>query len=130
MFWGWSLGLEEQFHLDPLLFILLRKLRDDRARIAVLGALMMSALTIRLRHLLAPPAVEQGQPLRRALLQHPTRFDPLVAGILLAVIHRRYGKDIARWLEAPFHRALLALPALGCLWLLLMPGMFGPDQVP
>jgi peptidoglycan/LPS O-acetylase OafA/YrhL len=130
MFWGWSLGLEEQFYLAvPLLFILLRKLRDDRARIAVLGALMMSALVIRLVIFLRHRPWNEGSLYGALYFRTHTRFDPLVAGILLAVIHRRYGKDIARWLEAPFHRALLALPALGCLWLLLMPGMFGPDQV-
>jgi peptidoglycan/LPS O-acetylase OafA/YrhL len=48
-----------------------------------------------------------------------TRFDPLVAGIIIAVVHQRWGKDIAVWLKAPFHRALLAIPALGCLWFLL-----------
>ncbi len=130
MFWGWSLGLEEQFYLAvPLLFILLRKLRDDRARIAVLSALMMSALVIRLVIFFRHRPWNEGSLYGALYFRTHTRFDPLVAGILLAVVHRRYGKDIARWLEAPFHRALLALPALGCLWLLLMPGMFGPDQM-
>jgi peptidoglycan/LPS O-acetylase OafA/YrhL len=130
MFWGWSLGLEEQFYLAvPLLFVLLRRLRDDRARIAALGALMMSALVIRLVIFYRHRPWNDGNLYGALYFRTHTRFDPLVAGILLAVIHRRYGQDIARWLAAPFHRALLALPGLGCLWLLLTPGMFGSDKV-
>jgi peptidoglycan/LPS O-acetylase OafA/YrhL len=130
MFWGWSLGLEEQFYLAvPLLFVLLRRLRDDRARIAVLTALMFSALVIRLVIFYRYRPWKDGVLYGALYFRTHTRFDTLVAGILLAVIHKRYGPDIARWLETPFHRALLALPALGCLWLLLMPGMFGPDEM-
>jgi peptidoglycan/LPS O-acetylase OafA/YrhL len=130
MFWGWSLGLEEQFYLAvPLLFILLRKLRDDRARIAVLAAMMTSALVIRmviyLRYRHWKDVVLYGA----LYFRTHTRFDPLIAGILLAVVHKAYGKEIARWLQTPFHRALLALPALACLWLLLFPAMFGLDNM-
>jgi peptidoglycan/LPS O-acetylase OafA/YrhL len=130
MFWGWSLGLEEQFYLTvPLLFLLLRRLRDDRARIAVLTALMASALVIRLVIFYRHRPWSDGVLYGALYFRTHTRFDPLVAGILLAVVHKRYGKDIARWLEAPFHRALLALPALACLWVLLSPGMFGMDKL-
>jgi peptidoglycan/LPS O-acetylase OafA/YrhL len=130
MFWGWSLGLEEQFYLAvPLLFFALQKLRTHRARIALLGALMALALVIRLvifyRHRPWNDAFLYGA----LYFRTHTRFDTLVAGILLAVVHQRYGKDLARWLEAPFHRALLTLPALACLWLLLFPTMFGWDQL-
>jgi peptidoglycan/LPS O-acetylase OafA/YrhL len=48
-----------------------------------------------------------------------TRFDLLIAGIVIAIVHQRWGKDIAAWLKAPFHRVLLALPALACFWFLL-----------
>jgi peptidoglycan/LPS O-acetylase OafA/YrhL len=130
MFWGWSLGLEEQFYLTvPLLFVLLRRLRDDRARIAVLTALMASALVIRLVIFYRHRPWNDGVLYGALYFRTHTRFDPLVAGILLAVVHKRYGKDIARWLDAPFHRALLALPALACLWLLLFPGMFGGREI-
>jgi peptidoglycan/LPS O-acetylase OafA/YrhL len=44
-------------------------------------------------------------------------------------VHRSYGKAVARWLEAPFHRALVALPCLACLWLLLAPATFGFENV-
>jgi len=58
-----------------------------------------------------------------------TRFDTLIAGILLALIHRQYRDVMATWLEHPRHRAMLALPALTCLWLLLQPMMFGAAYV-
>ena len=48
-----------------------------------------------------------------------------IVGILLAFVHRRWGKDLKRWLESPAHRALLALPALALLWALLFPTTVG-----
>jgi peptidoglycan/LPS O-acetylase OafA/YrhL len=130
MFWGWSLALEEQFYLTvPALFFLLHRLKSDRARIGLLSVLWISALVVRLvifyRHRPWNDFILYGALYFRTY----TRFDTLVAGILLAFVHARYGDAIARWLTAPFHRALLALPALACLWLLLRPAMFGPENV-
>src|SRR5262249_49420971 len=130
MFWGWSLALEEQFYLTvPALFFVLHRLKSDRARIGLLGALWITALVVRLvifyRHRPWNDFVLYGAVSFRAY----TRFDPLVAGILLAFVHDRYGARIAAWLEDPGHRALLALPSLTCLWLLLRPSMFGDEHV-
>jgi peptidoglycan/LPS O-acetylase OafA/YrhL len=58
-----------------------------------------------------------------------TRFDTLVAGILLAYANYRYKAQIARWLEHPFHRAQLSVIALSCLWVLIRPSMFGADHI-
>jgi peptidoglycan/LPS O-acetylase OafA/YrhL len=130
MFWGWSLGLEEQFYLSvPLLFLALRRVRGDRIRIAMLATLMMSALAIRLFIFYRYRPWSDGKLYGALYFRTHTRFDPLVAGILLAVIHQRYGKALAQWLQDPFHRALLALPALSCLWFLLFPAMFGNDKL-
>jgi len=115
--------------LVPLLFVLLRRLRDDRARIGVLAAMMASALVIRLVIFFRHRPWKDGVLYGALYFRTHTRFDPLIAGILLAVVHKAYGKQIARWLETPFHRALLALPALACLWFLLFPAMFGFDNV-
>lgn len=130
MFWGWSLALEEQFYLAvPALFFVLHRIKSDRARIALLAALWISALVVRLvvyyRHLPWNDFALYGA----VYFRTHTRFDTLVAGILIAFVHQRYGDEIARWLLSPFHRALLALPALGCLWFLVRPAMFGAEHV-
>src|SRR5262249_36538539 len=119
MFWGWSLGLEEQFYLCvPLLFFALQRLRGLRARIALLSAMWMTALVVRLVIFLRHRPWDDGDLYSALYFRTHTRFDPLVAGIILALVHQSWGKNIAQWLKEPFHRALLALPSLGCLWLL------------
>jgi len=129
MFWGWSLALEEQFYLTvPLLFFLLYRLKGDRARIAVLVAIWLSALAMRL-FLYFHRGPWSDLALYEALYFRPhTRFDTLIAGILLAYVHRRYGDAITVWLKAPFHRALLSLSSLTCLWVLLQPWLFGVEH--
>jgi peptidoglycan/LPS O-acetylase OafA/YrhL len=126
MFWGWSLALEEQFYLTvPLLFVVLYLLRSDRARVGVLAALWASALVTRLvifyRH---RPWTDLA--LYSALyFRTHTRFDALIAGIMLAFVQLRWREPIGRWLTDPFHRAVIAIPSLGCLWILLVPWVFG-----
>ncbi len=130
MFWGWSLALEEQFYLTvPLLFIVLYRLKSDRGRIGLLVAIWLAALVVRLV-IYKTRAPWTDIELYGALYFRPhTRFDTLIAGIILAFVHRRYGDALTEWLKAPFHRALLALPSLACLWLLLKPWMFGTQHL-
>ena len=130
MFWGWSLGLEEQFYLIvPVLFFALQWLKTDKARLGMLTLLWATALVVRLviyfRHRPWGDAELYGA----VYFRTHTRFDPLVAGIILALVHQRWGKAIAAWLKDPFHRAIVALPSLGCLWVLLRPTMFGVDNL-
>ena len=130
MFWGWSLALEEQFYLTvPILFFVLYRLKSDRARLGLLLAIWLSALVIRLIvYFVRAPWTDLA--LYEALYFRPhTRFDTLIAGIILAFVHRRYGDALTAWLKAPFHRALLALSSLTCLWVLLKPWLFGPEYV-
>jgi peptidoglycan/LPS O-acetylase OafA/YrhL len=130
MFWGWSLALEEQFYLTvPLLFFFLYRVKSDRARLAFLVAIWLSALVIRVI-VYVHRAPWTDLQLYEALYFRPhTRFDTLIAGIILAFVHARYGTAITAWLKAPFHRALLAVPSLGCLWILLKPALFGAEHV-
>jgi peptidoglycan/LPS O-acetylase OafA/YrhL len=128
MFWGWSLALEEQFYLTvPLLFFLLQRLQDVRIRLAFLGALWIAPLIVRLCIFYGRAPWNDLDLYGAVYFRTHTRFDPLVAGIVLALVHQRWGKDLVVWLKEPFHRALLA--ALGCLWLLLRPNMFGAENV-
>jgi peptidoglycan/LPS O-acetylase OafA/YrhL len=130
MFWGWSLALEEQFYLTvPALFFVLHRLRSERVRIALLSALWLSCLLIRLTIFFRHAPWNDFVLYSTLYFRTHTRFDTIVAGILLAFVHQRHGDAVARWLGHPFHRALLALPALACLWLLLRPAMFGEDRV-
>ena len=130
MFWGWSLALEEQFYLTvPLLFFVLHRLKSDHARMIVLTCVWLAALVIRLTIFLQRAPWTDGF-LYDALYFRPhTRFDTLVAGIILAFVHHRWGDRITLWLKRPFHRALLGLMSLSCLWLLVQPHMFGYEHV-
>jgi peptidoglycan/LPS O-acetylase OafA/YrhL len=130
MFWGWSLSLEEQFYLAvPLLFFVLHKLPHDRARIYMLLALWLVPLGIRLFLFFAYAPWNDFLLYDTLYFRTPTRIDPIVCGILLAIVHVRYGEQLTKWLEHPFHRALLAVPACAFLWVLLQPTMFGVDHV-
>lgn len=126
MFWGWSLSLEEQFYLVvPLLFFLLRFLKSDARQIALLVAIWASALVVRL----AIYFMHQGEWIDIFLygalyFKTYTRYDTLITGILLAVVHDRFREPIGKWLMEPFHRALVALPSLLCLWMLVRPWSF------
>jgi peptidoglycan/LPS O-acetylase OafA/YrhL len=130
MVWGWSLALEEQFYLAvPVLFFALHRLRTDRARFGLLAMLWAGALVVRLCIFFSHGPWNPSDLSDRLYYRTPTRYDTLVAGIVFAFVHDRYGPRLARWLEHPFHRALLGMWALACLWLLLRPAMFGQDHV-
>ncbi len=130
MFWGWSLALEEQFYLlAPILFFFLWKLKSRKARLVVLVVLWLAALFARLfvyfRH---QPWSDLA--LYEALYFRPlTRFDTLIAGIILAYVHAFMRERVAKFLSDPFHRGLVALGSLACLWLLVRPDMFGNENV-
>jgi peptidoglycan/LPS O-acetylase OafA/YrhL len=130
MLWGWSLSLEEQFYLAvPLLFVILRRLPTDKARVVFLALFAAAGLVMRI------VVYWHGRPWDDIALYDNlyfrtiTRFDPIVAGVLLAVIEARWGKQVAAWLAHPAHRAMLGVPALGCLWLLMVPELFGEENV-
>ncbi len=130
MLWGWSLALEEQFYLTvPVLFFALHKLRSDRVRLTLLGAFWASAFVVRLVIYL------RGHDWTPATLYHAlyfrthTRFDTLVAGVMLAYVQERWHAPIANWLKSPFARAGLAMPPLFCLWVLMQPWMFGETEL-
>ncbi|MGH7272797.1 MAG: acyltransferase family protein [Polyangiaceae bacterium] len=128
--WGWSLGLEEQFYLTvPLLFLLLQKIRGDWTRIALLGGLWISALVFRLALYFLHGRELSAAAFDTMYFRTHTRSDTLVAGLILAYVHARWREPIARWLERPLSRAMLAMPPLLCLWVLVQPWLFGASAV-
>jgi peptidoglycan/LPS O-acetylase OafA/YrhL len=130
MFWGWSLALEEQFYLTvPLLFFGLTRLKSDKRRVALLVVLWALALTFRIVIYLKGRPWTDGALYDRLYFRPLTRFDTLIAGIIIAFVHRRWGDDVEAWLQKPFHRALVSLVSLACLWLLVEPDMFGKENV-
>lgn len=130
MFWGWSLALEEQFYLTvPILFFVLHRLQSDRARIALLGLFWAAGLGVRLTLYLRHMPWNDFDLYSALYFRTYTRFDTLIAGIILAFVHQKWREPIGQWLKAPFHRALVAMPALACLWLLMRPWMFGLKYV-
>jgi peptidoglycan/LPS O-acetylase OafA/YrhL len=130
MFWGWSLALEEQFYLAvPLLFVLLHRLKHTSRQIMLLAALMLTGLAIKWGVYLSRDAWSDFELYGALYFRTHTRFDALIAGVLLAFVHARYGERLTAWLREPLHRAMLAIPALTCLWLLLVPGVFGAEHI-
>jgi peptidoglycan/LPS O-acetylase OafA/YrhL len=133
MIWGWSLALEEQFYLAvPALFFILYRLRRDSHRIALLLVLWLLALAVRLYIYFYGAHASHWSyvDLHLALyFRTYTRFDTLVAGILLVFVRQYYGAAISQWLKAPFHRALVGMVSLACVWLLHSPEMFGYDHL-
>ncbi len=131
MFWGWSLALEEQFYLVvPLLFFALQFLKTDRKQIALLVLIWASALVVRLGIYWFHETPWIDVELYGALyFRTYTRYDTLVTGILLAVVHDRFREPIGRWLMDPFHRALVAMFSLFFLWTLLRPWTFMPEHL-
>lgn len=129
MFWGWSLALEEQFYLAvPFLMFVLYRLRTDRARMIALAILAASALVVRLAIYFYGSPWNDFDLYEAVYFRTYTRFDVIVAGILLAFMEMRYGKRIAAWLKAPFHRALVGIPCLTLWWLVSNPTLFGDEH--
>lgn len=123
--WGWSLALEEQFYLAvPFLLLLLRRVRGDVPRLALLGGLWLLPLALRLGTYLSHPGAPENS-FNRLYFHTHTRADTLVAGLILAYVHWRWREPIGRSLATPFSRAMLAMPSLLCLWILMQPGLFG-----
>jgi peptidoglycan/LPS O-acetylase OafA/YrhL len=133
MGWAWSLCVEEHFYLTvPIILWLLHKLRSHRVRIALLVMMWLSALAIRLWFIHSRPLVvgwDDPSVFHDMYLPTHTRFDTLVAGIFLAYVQHQFGDRLraffgSRWARLPFY-----LGALGCLYVLMRPYIFGMERL-
>lgn len=130
MFWGWSLALEEQFYLTvPLLFFVLSRMKNDERRVTLLVFLWAMSLAFRIVFYLKGRPWSDGALYDQLYFRPLTRFDTLIAGIIIAFVHRRWGAAVEAWFKDPFHRGLVSLLSLACLWVLIEPDMFGKEYV-
>lgn len=126
MFWGWSLCVEEHFYLlVPFLVIALGKLRSHGARLALLCVLWASALGVR-----ALVVGARSVPLdavgyfRHVYIATHTRYDTLIAGVILAYLHRHFGEALrAAFDRAPVRRSAIVV-SLGLLTMIVWPPPF------
>ncbi|CAN5206324.1 acyltransferase [soil metagenome] len=124
--WGWSLGLEEQFYLTvPLFFWLLLRLHKPAARVAFLAVVFASGAGVRFA-IWASRVAWSETDLRNGLyFSTHGRYDTLVAGILIALVHRQYGARMTTLLAHPRVRGFFLVGILCCLWFLMDPLLFG-----
>lgn len=131
MFWGWTLCVEEHFYvLGPLLVAGVLRIRSHGGRIAALGLLWFSGCVVRLALARTLPGLDPNEGFTRLYIPTHTRYDTLVAGMLLAYLwHTERARLEAWWSTPSVELASLALtgallaalvsldgPALGGLW--------------
>lgn len=118
---AWSLCVEEHFYLlAPLLALVLARLRRAEWRIAALFVLWLSGFAIRYATIASRPVWAHDQMMFVYTWTH-TRFDTLVAGVLLAQVVHHYGARIRVFFDHPGRTLALMLVPIGCLVLLLGP---------
>jgi peptidoglycan/LPS O-acetylase OafA/YrhL len=124
--WGWSLAVEEKFYFAvPFLVLLLRKLPTHRSRLLALGLIWASALGIRLAVYFSHSGWTEDSYGDAVYFKSHTRYDTLVAGVILAYVQHRWREPMVRWLESRLTRALLGAVVVGCFAILLAPKFFG-----
>ncbi|MBM4373695.1 MAG: acyltransferase [Deltaproteobacteria bacterium] len=133
MSWGWSLCVEEHFYLIvPLLLAGLLVLRSHAARLAALTLLFLSCLAVRLWIFFAHDGPWTDEEHFHVFWIHThTRYDTLVAGVLLAYMHFHFKDQLRAWLTRPAVHAAVASLAGACLALLVFPfEVAGPKHFP
>jgi peptidoglycan/LPS O-acetylase OafA/YrhL len=130
MFWGWSLCVEEHFYLAvPLLMAGLGRLTSHRARLLSLVGLWLMGPVVRglvyLRH-----AGEAGVDWFQVLyIPTHTRFDILIAGVLLAYVLHTERPRLEAWFARPWVRRASAALSVAAFGLLLAVGGSGAGAV-
>jgi peptidoglycan/LPS O-acetylase OafA/YrhL len=122
MLWGWSLCVEEHFYLAvPLLVGALRLLKGHRARLLFLALLWVSGIFVRIALFRASGNWTEADHFQAFYIKTHSRYDTLIAGILLAYVQFHLREPLRAWLARPVPKALMTGVALACLFLLLFP---------
>lgn len=133
MGWAWSLCVEEHFYLTvPIILWLLHRLRSHPARISLLVVMWLSALAIRLWFVLGHAwriGWDDPKIFHDMYLPTHTRFDTLVAGIFLAYVQYEFKDRLRTFFSRRMARLPFYLGALGCLYVLMRPHLFGIDRL-
>lgn len=117
MMWGWSLCVEEHFYLlVPLVLAAVKRLPSHRVRIAVLALGWLSGLGARALVAHTSPTEIPSEYFLRIYIPTHTRYDILLAGVLLAYLWQT---------ERPRLEALMARPAVRATSLLVTVVLFG-----
>jgi peptidoglycan/LPS O-acetylase OafA/YrhL len=126
MSWGWSLCVEEHFYLIvPVLMALLHALKSHWARLGLLGVLWISALFVRLVIFAKSPVPWNEVTFSQALyIKTHTRYDTLVAGIVLAYVQYSFPLQVKALLARRAVRVVFWLVSGTCLLVLLSPWAF------
>lgn len=129
--WGWSLCVEEHFYLIvPLLLAGLLYLRTHTARLVALGSLFLSCLVVRLVIFFGHAGPWTDKEHFHVFWIHThTRYDTLVAGVLLAYVHFHFKDRLKEWLERPAVNASVMALAAASFALLMFPfEIAGPSR--
>jgi peptidoglycan/LPS O-acetylase OafA/YrhL len=121
--WAWSLCVEEHFYLAvPILALLLARLPSTRWRITTLIALWLLGFAVRLAVYATHAGPWHPEELFLTLyLRTHTRFDILVAGVLLAYVQGSYERRLREVLRQRRLKIGLALVPVVCCWAILGP---------
>ncbi len=127
MAWAWSLCVEEHFYLvAPILVLALGRLRSPNARLVMLGLLWASALVVRFGVLLAHqgPWAHHGMLVEIYVPTH-TRFDTLVAGVILAHLVHHHAEALRAFFGRRAARVGAWIVVFVCLLFVLAPPKHG-----
>jgi peptidoglycan/LPS O-acetylase OafA/YrhL len=128
MFWAWSLCVEEHFYLTiPFLMAFLRFIPGHRGRVVTLVLLWLSAPVVRAFILYWPTTLAPAAMYQKLYLPTHTRYDTLVAGVLLAYVLHAFDGPLRRALARPLFRWSLILTGLTGLFFMAFPPSFVPD---
>jgi peptidoglycan/LPS O-acetylase OafA/YrhL len=122
MLWGWSLSMEEHFYLAaPFFIIALHFLKTHAARITLMALLWLAGPLIRLGIYLEHMGDWTGPELFQNLyIKTHTRFDILIAGILLAYVQHYFAAGIKRLFLKFWIRATCWMLSAGFLSVLIL----------